>query len=313
MDALTDLLRRLRLRAHIFLHDSFCGLWAVDTSGTRKATFHVVARGECWLHLADAAPTALHEGDLVVLPRDRAHRIAGQATPPSEGVVLNQPAQAQPGSPSTHLICGYFEFDSPAWNPLIEALPEVIVLPAGESGEGRLQDTLVRLMIDEAVQAWPGGDVMLDRLGDALFIEVMRRAMQRLPNDAGYLAALADRHLGRALRAMHAQPGKDWSLHSLGREAGLSRTAFALRFQQTVGCPPLSYLTRWRLGLARDWLAEPGLAMIDIAERAGYASEAAFSRAYKREFGCAPGAVRRQRQPLASLQPTLTSRPPARP
>lgn len=300
MDALTDLLRRLRLRTHIFMHASFCGLWAVDTSGQRKAAFHVVARGDCWLHLADVAPTALREGDMVVLPQDRAHQLSSQATPPGDDIPLNQPAPARTGSPSTHLICGYFEFDSLAWNPLIEALPEVIVLHAGESGEGRLQDVLIRLMIDEAVHARPGSDVILDRLGDALFIQVVRCAMQRMPNDSGYLAALADRHLGRALRAMHAEPAKDWNLISLGREACLARTTFAQRFQQVVGCPPLSYLTRWRMHLARDWLAEPGLAMIDIAERAGYASEAAFSRAYKREFGCAPGATRRQRQAHAN-------------
>jgi AraC-like DNA-binding protein len=292
MDALTDLLRRLRLRTNIFLHTSFCGLWAVDTSGKRKASFHVVALGECWLHLDGEPPVVLREGDLVVLPHDRRHLIASQATPPGPEVPLNQPSLAVAGSPSTHLICGYFEFDTPAWNPIVEALPEVVVLRAGESEERMLQDSLMRLMINEAVHDQPGSDVILDRLGDALFVLVVRCAMRRLPHDAGYLAALADRQLGQALRAMHAEPARDWTLDGLGRVAGLSRTAFAKRFLQTVGQPPLAYLTRWRMQLAQGWLAEPGLAMIDIAERAGYASEAAFSRAYKREFGISPGATR---------------------
>lgn len=292
MDALTDLLRRLRLRTNIFLHSSFCGLWAVDTSGKRKASFHVVALGDCWLQLDGEPPLALHEGDLVVLPRDRRHVISSQATPPGPEVPLNQPSPAVAGSPATHLICGYFEFDTPAWNPIVEALPEVVVLRAGESEERMLQDSLMRLMINEAVHDQPGGDVILDRLGDALFVLVVRCAMRRLPHDTGYLAALADRQLGQALRAMHAEPARDWILDSLGRVAGLSRTAFAKRFLLTVGQPPLTYLTRWRMQLAQGWLAEPGLAMIDIAERTGYASEAAFSRAYKREFGISPGAAR---------------------
>lgn len=294
MDALTSVLRLLRLRTNIFLHADFCGVWAVDTSGQKKAAFHVVAHGDCWLHFASGeAPIPLQAGDLLVLPRDKPHRISNLATPPGPDVPLNQPAADDHGDDSTGLICGYFEFESHAWNPIIEALPEAIVLHQGDEAGTQAIHTLIRLMVDEAGKSQSGSDVMLDRLGDALFILIVRTVMRRSAIDGGYLVALADRKLSLAFRAMHAEPSRPWTLDTLGRAAGMSRAAFASRFHQKVGLTPLNYLTRWRMQLAREWLNDPHLAMIDIAERVGYTSEAAFSRAYKREFGFTPGSSRR--------------------
>ncbi len=294
MDALTDVLRRLRLRTNVFLHSSFCGAWAVGTSGQGKAAFHVIARGDCWLHLAGEAPVPLQGGDLLVFPRDAAHLISSRPAPPGPGVPLNRPAQGDTPGPATSLVCGYFEFDSRAWNPIVEALPEVIVLRGGEYPDMESMDALIRLIINEAEGVRTGADVMLDRLCDALFIHVVRAVMRRAPSDAGYLAALADRHLSLALRDMHARPAEPWTVDALARAAGMSRSAFAGRFHQIVGMTPLRYLTRWRMQLARDWLSEPGLAIIDIAERAGYGSEAAFTRAFKRVFALTPGEARRR-------------------
>jgi AraC-like DNA-binding protein len=294
MDALTDVLRLLRLRTNIFLHSSFCGVWAVDTSGQQKAAFHVVAHGDCWLHLTGQSPALLHAGDLLVLPRDMPHLISSLATTPGPDVPLNKPSPSSEPAESTSLICGYFEFESRSWNPIIEALPEAVILRGGDSPDAKSRDALIQLMTEEAENAQSGGDVMLDRLGDALFILVVRTVMQLKQLEGGYLAALADRNLGPSFRAMHAEPSHPWTLDSLGRVAGMSRSAFANRFHQKVGITPLNYLTRWRMQLAREWLNDPSLAMIDIAERIGYTSEAAFSRAYKREFGLTPGTSRRQ-------------------
>lgn len=298
MDTLTDVLRLLRLRTNVFLHSSFCGVWAVDTSGQKKAAFHVVSSGDCWLHLDGQAPIALHTGDLLVLPRDAPHRLSSLSSAPGPEVPLNQPAQVEDmtqGLPnSTSLICGYFEFNSRAWNPIIEALPEVVVLHGAEEDEATSVGILIRLMVEEAGADWFGGNVMLDRLGDALFILVVRAVMQRASVDHGYLAALGDRQLTRAFQAMHNAPEQAWTLDTLGRAAGMSRSAFATRFHEIVGMTPMHYLTRWRMQLAQDWLSDPGLSMIDIAERTGYTSEAAFSRAYKREFGTTPGSARRR-------------------
>jgi AraC-like DNA-binding protein len=298
MDALTNVLRLLRLRTNVFLHSSFCGVWAVDTSGQKKAAFHVVSSGDCWLHLDGQAPIPLHAGDLLVLPRDAPHRLSSLDTTPGPEVPLNQPAQVEDmarGLPdSTSLICGYFEFNSRAWNPIIEALPEVVVLHGSEEDEAVSVGSLIRLMVDEAGADGLGCDVLLDRLGDALFILVVRAVMQRASVDHGYLAALGDRQLARAFQAMHNAPEQAWTLDTLGRAAGMSRSAFATRFHQIVGMTPMHYLTRWRMQLAQDGLSDPGLSMIDIAERTGYTSEAAFSRAYKRQFGTTPGSARRR-------------------
>lgn len=292
---MTPVLRQLRLRTNIFLHANFCGVWAVNTSGQKKATFHVVSHGDCWLHFADgASPIPLQTGDLLVLPRDKPHCISSESSPPGPDVPLNRPAAHAEDADSTGLICGYFEFDSRLWNPVVEALPEVIVLRRGENIGKESMDILIQLMIDEASKAQSGADVMLDRLGDALLVLVVRTVMRQSSLDTGYLAALADRRLAQALRAMHAEPSRSWTLDTLGQAAGMSRAAFAGCFHQKVGMTPLHYLTRWRMQLAREWLNDPDLAMIDIAERVGYSSEAAFSRAYKREFGLPPGASRSQ-------------------
>lgn len=294
MDTLTDVLRLLRLRTNVFLHSSFCGVWAVDTSGQKKAAFHVVSSGDCWLHLDGQAPIPLGAGDLLVLPRDAPHRLSNLPSAPGPEVPVNQPAQAQGLPDSTSLICGYFEFNSRAWNPIIEALPEVVVLHATDTAAAAPVGVLIRLMIDEVGTNRLGGDVMLDRLGDALFILVVRAVMLRAMVNHGYLAALGDRQLARAFQAMHHAPQQAWTLDDLGRAAGMSRSAFASRFHDKVGMTPMNYLTRWRMQLAQDGLSDPGLSMIDIAERSGYTSEAAFCRAYKREFGTTPGRARRR-------------------
>jgi AraC-like DNA-binding protein len=152
---------------------------------------------------------------------------------------------------------------------------------------------LVRLMITEAERGGVGGEVVLDRLGDALFVLAVRVAMARGEANRGFLAALADRHLHLALRAIHADPARSWPLESLAREAGLSRSAFATRFHALAGLTPMGYLRRWRMQLAAEWLRDGGLPLIEIAERLGYGSEAAFSRAFKRELGSSPGQIRR--------------------
>lgn len=292
MDALTAILRQLRLRADVFLHADFCGTWAVDTSGKRKATFHIVTRGRCWVHFGNGTPVlALESGDFLLLPHDPPHRISPRPTPPDAAVPLNRPATTLDADDATGLVCGYLEFGSHAWNPVIEALPAVIVLRHGERAHDPAVDTLLTMLMREARAGHPGVDALLDRLGEALFILAIRAVMNEHPR-TNFLAALADRQLSRALHALHADPAAPWTLAALARTAGMSRAVFARRFLRATGVTPLTYLTRWRIQLARDWLKESGLSMLEIAARAGYSSEAAFSRAFKRETGAPPGACR---------------------
>ncbi|MEN8175536.1 MAG: AraC family transcriptional regulator [Pseudomonadota bacterium] len=298
MDVLSELLRSFHLRARVFLYSRFAGSWAVDTSGQDKATFHLVAQGMCWLHLPDSPdPVDLQGGDLVVFPRDAPHVIAARPQPPGPDVPLNQPASDDEPGPGTTLICGYFEFDKRAWNPLIEALPGVVVARAEDSATAGLMDLLIRFLLVEAESSQPGSDVVLDRLCDALFIHVVRTCMLGGEGDTGYLSALADPRVGRAMTAMHAHPAKSWTVESLAGEAGMSRSAFSVHFLERVGFSPIQYLTRWRMQLARDLLGDARLSTATVAERSGYTSEAAFSKAFKREFGVGPGSVRRGTAP----------------
>lgn len=193
------------------------------------------------------------------------------------------------------LIRGYFAFGSRARNPVVETRPEVLVLRPGEAGDAQARETLIGLLINEAGAAAAGSAGVLDRLADALFVLAVRAAMDQgtAQPQTGILAPFADRHLSRALRALHGDPAHPWTLETLARQAGLSRSAFAGRFHALTGLTLMRYLARWRFHLARDWLNEGGLGLMDVAERAGYGSKAAFSRAFKRELGLTPTQARR--------------------
>ncbi len=295
MDILSELLGALHLKAHVFLHAQFCGEWAVDTSGGQRATFHLVARGTSWLHLPGRdVPIPLRGGDLVVFPHDAPHTLSSCQVPPPASVPRNQPS-AEPDGPSTTLICGYFEFDRRHWNPLLGALPEMLIIKEEEAANTAMMDTLSRLMIYETEQGGPGSDVVVDRLSEVLFIHVVRTHMQRQDATAGFLAALADRQLSVALKQIHERPGEKWTVAGLAQAAGMSRSTFAARFHVLVGLTPLQYLTRWRMQRAHERLEQPGVSVAQVAESYAYESEAAFSKAFKKHFGYGPGKVRSQR------------------
>lgn len=293
MDVLSDVLRLLRLRASVFLHSDFCGTWTVDSSGSGKATFHLVAHGNCWLHLPGAhQPQALAAGDLVVFPRDARHIISGSTAPlPDEtppGIVTSGGEGA-----STSLICGYFEFDSPQVNPLLDALPDAVHIRSEQADNAIWLDTLVRLISLETEVDSPGAEAIVDKLSDVLFVQVVRTYMRENGPPQGLLAALSDTQIYRALQAVHLSPGSAWSVEILAMEAGMSRSAFARRFQQLMNITPMHYVAGWRMQRAYDVLAEGRQSVAAVAETFGYQSEASFSKAFKQHVGVGPGAVRK--------------------
>jgi AraC-like DNA-binding protein len=198
------------------------------------------------------------------------------------------------GGDECRLICVVVRFDHAAAERLIDALPPVVHLDAWDGSEDRwLSDTL-RFIAREAESLRPGGETVITRLADILVIQMVRHWIETEADvDSGWLAALRDAQLGRVLAAIHHNPGADWTLESLARCASMSRSAFAARFTQVVGEPAMRYLTRWRLQLARAALRESQDPIGVIAERFGYRSEAAFCRAFKREFSVSPGSDRR--------------------
>lgn len=295
IDVLSDVLRVFHLSARVYLHASFCGNWAVDIADHKKAPFHVIADGSCWLHFPDGrAPVALGAGDLVVFPHDTPHALSPSPEPPGPEVPRNLPARGAIEGPYTTLVCGDFDIERQAWNPLLESLPDVIVARRRDPANARHLDALLALIAAEAGADEPGGKAVVDKLSETLFVHVVRTHLRQQQVEAGgYLAALADAHIGKAIEAMHETPGRKWTVEELAQLAGQSRSAFAERFQRLAGLAPLQYLTRWRMRCAHEWLATGGDSVARIAERCGYESEAAFAKVFKRETGIGPGAARR--------------------
>lgn len=294
MDILGDYLKNVNLSAHVFLHADFCGSWAVDTSGEKKATFHMIARGAAWLHLPDSdTPIALRSGDVVVFPNDAAHTISNSEKAPTPEQVRNQPATPDAKGPVTSLICGYFLFERHHWNPLLNALPEVMVMKSEDTANTALMDDIIRNIIYETQTEGAGSDVVIDKLSEVLFIHVIRTHMQQRGTDSGFIAALTDNQISLALATFHAMPGKHWSVENLANTAGMSRSAFADRFHKLVDMTPMAYVSCWRMQIAHRLLAENRKSVSQVAEQSGYQSEAAFAKAFKKHFGYGPGKVRK--------------------
>ncbi len=200
------------------------------------------------------------------------------------------------GTPTT-MICGAVRFDHPAAHDLINMMPDVIELEPPGSLESEWMHTTLRLMATEARSLRAGGETVITRLCDVLIVQAIRAWMSRDPAARrGWIGALHDPQVGRAISLVHRDPARTWTVESLAREVALSRSAFSARFSELVGEPPMAYVARWRMQVARAWLAEADMTVSQVAMRLGYGSEAAFNRAFKRIVGVPPGAVRALRR-----------------
>ena len=265
--------------------------------------FHDVTAGRCWLEIDGSEPLALERGSLALVPHGLGHALVhepGQpaidffALPIERVTERYELLDHGGGGEECRLICVVVRFDHVAAERLIDELPPVLRLDAWDGGNDRwLSDTL-RFIAREAESLRPGGETVITRLADILVIQMIRHWLETTRDvDEGWIAALRDERLGRAIAAIHREPGTDWTLESLARRAAMSRSAFAKRFTEVVGEPAMRYLTRWRLEMARRALRESDDALAAVATRLGYRSEAAFCRAFKREFEVSPGAARR--------------------
>ncbi|AIG05025.1 Transcriptional regulator, AraC family protein [Pseudomonas fluorescens] len=282
MDALSELMHHLHLRTRVFHRSTHCGRWDVDADYEQKAMFHLVASGRCLLRTTGvAADTTLQAGDAVIF------------TSPCDHVLMSMPdAQA---SDVTLLLCGYFEFDSPLAAVLLASLPASLLLPGPSTGgQGNLgtPGSLLGLIVAEAQNEAPGASVMMEKLSDALFMYAVRQCLADGSIQSGLLLGLSDPRIGTALLAMHQHPAQPWTVATLAERGHLSRAAFARRFSACVGMSPLEYLTRVRMQVARTAITERRAAVSEAAALAGYATEAAFNRAFKRMHGYPPGALK---------------------
>jgi len=322
MDALSDVLRLVRLGGAVFLNGEFTAPWCVSSQADagicasflpvseRVVSYHLIAEGNCWAQLADDPASAIYlsAGELLVVPQGEAHIIGSALDLPAvpSAPLLAKELEATPGKVMkiaygeggalTRLVCGFLACDDTLSNPILSALPRLFKIDMrGDSRSAWLESSL-QFAAAEAAEWRTGSTMVLGKLSELLFLEAVRRCVDALPaEEKGWLAGVRDRFVGRALSLLHAQPAHAWTVDELARKVGLSRSALAQRFSDLIGQPPMQYLARWRLQIASQELLHGNKSLAIVAEQVGYESEAAFNRAFKREFGTPPAGWRKRR------------------
>ncbi|WP_433560832.1 AraC family transcriptional regulator [Nocardia sp. CA-151230] len=253
-----------------------------------SAGFHVVLQGSCWLLPDGGEPVHLQVGDVAFMPRSRGHAIADSPDPGRT---------ARESGAATVLLCGAYSLDDARAHPALAELPDVIHLPARVGHHSPLRSAIDLLGHELDTQDGSGA---IAPLLEVLLLFMLRAWHDAHPTDTGWVAALRDPAVHTALQVIHAEPGAPWTVQSLAARAGVSRSVFAQRFTATLGTGPLTYLTWWRMTCAARLLRESDALLRVVAEKSGYTSEYAFAKAFKREFGVAPGQFRAQGRPEAA-------------
>ena len=306
MDPLAEVLDISRVRgallAHVVAHEP----WGIRLSPNPGAAFHAITAGTCWLRLDGEPSRQLMPGDVVLLPTGIEHDLLSR--PDGAARAFDQVAKDDLMSPdgdlliagdgaATRFVCAAYDYDHEVAHPLLSLLPPVVHLPAAGDA-GPIESTL-RLLAGELGGRSPGSRSVVTRLTDVLFVQVLREWLQRERGGACWLRALRDPAIAQVIAVMHARPAEPWTLAGLAREVSLSRATLARRFADLVGEPPLAYLTRWRMDVAARRLRETSDPVNVVAHSVGYDSEYAFSRAFSRLRGEAPGRYRRRVQGAA--------------
>jgi AraC-like DNA-binding protein len=316
MDVLSSVLKSVHLEGAVYLNAEFSAPWCIRGKyGLTRVKhrlpeiehvvyFHFLTEGRCKVRLADGAEVLeVGAGDLVLFPQDDRHLLGSDLhVAPVDTDSMAAAIDAVDfyqmrhggGGAVTRFVCGYLACSRSLCRPLLEVLPRLLRIPIGDGQASALLRDLLRAGVRESLDARPGAESVLARLAELMFVEALRRYIESLPPEGkGWFAGVRDAHIGRALALLHEQPGRPWTVDELAREAALSRSALAERFTELVGEPPIQYLMRWRLALAARTLRSGEDPVSRVAERSGYESEAAFTRAFKREFGMPPTAWRK--------------------
>lgn len=319
MDVLSDVLAVVRITGSVLFWSEFCAPWAIQTPDTRKhrpepladarriMLFHIIADGTCWARCPRTEPLEFGAGDVIMLPygdtcimSDRPDRQPELLPPPPLTRWVETPPVFRLGGNGamTRMLCGFLQVDDVLAHPLLAEMPPIFRVRPSQAFP-RLQ-AIVSYALDEAKSARLGTVSTLNRLTEIMFVEILRQYVEEQSGDGNMpLASLKDPLVGRALALMHGNLGADWTMATLAREAGTSRSVLAERFNGLVGCPPMAYLSRWRMQLAARRLSETQHSMEDIAASVGYASLPSFSKAFKRHIGETPGAWRKRELPMA--------------
>lgn len=316
-DTLSDVLRAVRLGGAIYFDVAARAPWVAEAPPASKLApfvmpgaehvieFHLVVSGTCFAGLVDETPEQLATGDLIIFPQGDSHVLS--SAPGMRGTPDVASYQLPSGSPlpisiqeggsgeGAAVICGFFGCDVRPFNPLLATLPRMLIVRQEELTTRSFSPLtlLIQAAVSESQRQRPGSECVLSRLSELLFVQAIRVYVETLPPEQrGWLGGLRDPHVGRALAALHQEPTRAWTLDELANQAGQSRSLFAERFMHFVGIPPIQYLAQWRMQLAAARLRTTNESLAEIAERVGYGSESAFSRAFKRLVGVPPASFR---------------------
>jgi AraC-like DNA-binding protein len=314
MDALSDLLRVVRLDAAYFYPVEAAEPWSVESVGAHELAprilpgtehliaYHVLIKGSCFAGIVGERQVEMLPGDVVIFPQGHATLMSSARDLRGGFSYTRAPARypqtvllgEDEGLRKTAFVCGFLGCDRRPFNPLLAALPSLIhvhgMLDSWPGG-------FTRQLVEESRHRRAGSETVLTRLAELMFIEVLRRYLMELPREqSGWLAGLRDEAVGQALTLLHARPGQNWTLAALAHEVASSRSNLARRFTELVGQPPMQYLANWRMQVAANLLVERTDKVASIAGEVGYESEAAFSRAFKKATGLAPGVWREKRR-----------------
>jgi len=315
MDALSDVLRVIRLKGGVFLHAEFTEPWCILSQVTPEdcgsllrgseqlVLYHFVVEGRLAAQISDEKPIEISAGEVVIFAQNHAHLLGSCLELPP--VPANQLIRASPegglsvirhggGGDGTRVVCGFLGCDLLKGNPLTASLPPILHFDARKGSAAAWMRSSFQFAADEIATHRAGSETVLAKLSELLFVESLRRYVEELPEkQTGWLAGLKDPFVSRALSLLHGCVAREWTVEHLAREVGLSRSALADRFTRLIGEPPMHYLGRWRIQLAAHQLRSSDTSLARVAEQVGYESEAAFNRAFKRSFGMPPATWRR--------------------
>jgi AraC-like DNA-binding protein len=296
-DILRDILETLRFKGTIFFRSDLASPWGLSLSKSHVPRFHIVLSGECFIGTDSHEAVRARQADIVVLPAGSPHWIAdapGRALTPSEtaglACELGNPL-FQNGTVTSRIMCGRVQFDHGSSHPIIDTLPDIMHFemldPAGPIW------SVVQLIDGELQQRRQKDNPIVDRLTEVLFLQLLNGYVNDSANTGGFLAALRDRRVFRALTLIHREPAFNWTLSSLGGRVGMSKATLVRRFQEIVGVAPMAYITDWRIMKARNLVVHATMPLEQIAERTGFASARTLSKTFKHHYGCSPSAMRR--------------------
>lgn len=316
MDVLDEVLGMIKLDGAMFFHAEFTAPWwtksasstdmapyLTGTKGNVKI-FHLVLEGKAFIRLAGGERVPLSAGDIVLLPHGDEHYLGnGSPERPVDSLrVFGTEVQRDlrvvrygGGGEVTRFVCGFISCTPHQSDPVLAGLPRLVVANLFQQPQSDWLQGAIQSLAGSETAGGPS-DVVLHRLAEALFLEVLRRyAIADSSGAKSWLAGSRDRYVGRALKLIHQEPSMPWTLTSLAKEVGISRSRLAERFQNLLGSSPIAYLTQWRHRLAADLLASGEATIAEIADRVGYGSEAGFSRAFSRHFGLPPAQFRKSK------------------